>query len=119
MPAPLVRDYADAAVLIAGGTSGVGLATAHAFATAGVRRIALLSRSPERGERARQEVADRCPEAHVLFVPLDATDPDQVQAAVAEAHAELGTVDVMVSSVSGHYRPSCCTGRSTTTSPAS
>jgi 2-hydroxycyclohexanecarboxyl-CoA dehydrogenase len=105
MPAPLVRSYEEAAVVIAGGTSGVGLASAHAFAAAGVRRIALLARTPERGEAARRQVLQRCPEAQVEFVPLDATDPDRVQAAVAEAHAALGTIDVMVSSVTGHYRP--------------
>jgi 2-hydroxycyclohexanecarboxyl-CoA dehydrogenase len=105
MSTPLVREYADAAVLIAGGSSGVGLASAHAFAAAGVRRIALLSRNPDRGEAARQQVHERCPEAQVVFVPVDATDPARVQAAVGEAHAALGAVDVMVSSVTGHYRP--------------
>lgn len=105
MATPLVRDYSEAAVLIAGGTSGVGLASAHAFAAAGVRRIALLSRSPERGELARRQVQEQCPEAQVVFVPVDATDPGRVQSAVAEAHTALGGVDVMVSSVTGYYSP--------------
>lgn len=105
MPTPLVRELPDASVLIAGGSSGVGLASAHAFAAAGVRRIALLSRDPERGELARRQVQERCPETQVVFVPVDATDPERVPAAVAEAHAALGAVDVMVSSVTGRYRP--------------
>lgn len=37
MPTPLVRGYADSVVLVAGGTSGVGLASAIGFADAGVR----------------------------------------------------------------------------------
>src|SRR6202041_1706024 len=49
-PSPLVRDSPDAAVVIAGGTSGVGLASALGFAAAGVRRLVLLGRTAERGE---------------------------------------------------------------------
>lgn len=102
---PLVRDYADSTVLIAGGSSGVGLASAHAFGAAGVRRIALLARNQERGEAAMTEVADRCPDARVMFVATDANDPAQVASAVAEVHAAFGTVDVLVSSVTGAYSP--------------
>jgi 2-hydroxycyclohexanecarboxyl-CoA dehydrogenase len=104
-PAPAVRGYAESAVLIAGGTSGVGLASALRFAEAGVRRLALLARDRERGEAARQAVARHCPDAQVVFVAADAGDADQVQAAVAEASEALGAIDVLVSSVTGTYRP--------------
>lgn len=103
--APLVRGYPESTVLIAGGTSGVGLASALAFADAGVRRLALLARDQDRGEAARQAVARHCPDAHVVFVAADACDAGQVQAAIAEAHQALGTIDVLVSSVTGTYRP--------------
>ena len=105
MPAPLVRDYPESAVVIAGGTSGVGLASAFRFADAGVRRLALLARDKERGEAARQGVAAHCPGAQVVFVPADAGDADQVQAAIAEARRALGAIDVLVSSVTATYRP--------------
>jgi 2-hydroxycyclohexanecarboxyl-CoA dehydrogenase len=102
---PLVRSYAESSVLIAGGSSGVGLATAHAFAAAGVRRIALLSRDPRRGEAAAAAVTRECPEAEVRFVPTDAGDVGQVQAAVEQVHGAFGAIDVLVSSVTGTYRP--------------
>lgn len=102
---PIVREYADSAVLIAGGTSGVGLASALAFAAAGVRRVALLARDTGRGEAAAAEVRSRFPEAQVLFLPTDASDPNQVQAAVDRTHEALGAIDVLVSSVTGTYRP--------------
>jgi 2-hydroxycyclohexanecarboxyl-CoA dehydrogenase len=102
---PLVRSYADASVVIAGGSSGVGLASAHAFAAAGVSRIALLARSRERGEAARSQVVDRWPDAQVVFVPTDATDPAQVHASLQQTHAAFGGIDVLVSSVTGAYRP--------------
>jgi NAD(P)-dependent dehydrogenase (short-subunit alcohol dehydrogenase family) len=100
-----VRGYADSVVLIAGGTSGAGLASAVGFAAAGVRRIALLARSPERGEAARQVVLGHCPEAEVLFVPADAGDIGALQQAVTTVHEKFGQIDVAVSSVTGHYRP--------------
>ncbi|HEY0620046.1 MAG TPA: SDR family oxidoreductase [Kribbella sp.] len=102
---PVVRDYADSAVVIAGGTSGVGLASALAFVDAGVRRLALLARDKERGEAARQAVAQRCPEAQVMFLATDAGDADRVHDAIAEAHQALGAIDVLVSSITSTYRP--------------
>jgi 2-hydroxycyclohexanecarboxyl-CoA dehydrogenase len=105
MPAPAARGYAESAVLIAGGTSGVGLASALRFAEAGVRRLALLARDRDRGEAARQAVARHCPDAQVVFVAADAGDAGQVQAAVAAASEALGAIDVLVSSVTGTYRP--------------
>ena len=105
MPAPLVRDYPESAVVIAGGTSGVGLASAFRFVNAGVRRLALLARDKDRGEAARQAVAARCPDAQVVFAAANAGDADQVQAAMAEARRALGAIDVLVSSVTAAYRP--------------
>jgi NAD(P)-dependent dehydrogenase (short-subunit alcohol dehydrogenase family) len=104
-PAPVVRDYPDAGVLIAGGTSGVGLASALGFVDAGVRRLALLARNAERGAAARQAVIDRCPDADVHFIPADADDLAQVEASVRAAHEALGTIDVLVSSMTSTYRP--------------
>jgi NAD(P)-dependent dehydrogenase (short-subunit alcohol dehydrogenase family) len=102
---PTVRSYEESAVVIAGGTSGVGLATALAFADAGVRRIALLARSAERGAAARDIVRARCPECRVEFISADLEDVAQVLAAVETAHSLLGDIDVMVSSVTATYRP--------------
>ena len=105
MPEPLVRDHPDAAVVIAGGTSGVGFASALGFVDAGVRRLALLARDPGRGAAARDAVLARCPDADVRFVGVDATDPAAVTQAVDTAHRAFGAIDVLVSSVTGAYRP--------------
>src|SRR5690606_16955083 len=98
MTVPLVRTYADSAVLIGGGTSGVGLATALAFADAGVRRIALLGRDADRGAAARQQVEDHCPDAQVEFLACDAGELSQVIEAVGTVRDRLGGLDVLVSS---------------------
>lgn len=102
---PLVRDHPEQAVLIAGGTSGVGFASAEAFLDAGVRRLALLGRSEERGKMARDALLAHCPDAQVEFLPADAGDVSVVQESVAEVHRRLGGLDVLVSSVTTAYRP--------------
>lgn len=102
----VVRDYADARVLIAGGSSGIGLASAKRFADAGVRHFALLSFDAGRGRAARDKLLAGQPDAAVVHIPFDATDPASVQAAVVEAHAALGRIDVLVNSISAPaYRP--------------
>ncbi|MDR7254289.1 NAD(P)-dependent dehydrogenase (short-subunit alcohol dehydrogenase family) [Nocardioides sp. BE266] len=103
--AVVVRDYSDAVVVIAGGTSGIGLASAHAFAAAGVRRLVLLGRRTERGVVARDEVAAACPEAEVLFLSADAADPDEVSATFRDVEKHFGAVDVVVCSVAPDVRP--------------
>src|ERR1700752_4919947 len=104
-PSPLVRDYPESAVVIAGGTSGVGLATALAFTGAGVRRLALLARDPGRGHAAAERVRQHCPGAQVEVIPVDAADPAQAGAAVSKAHSALGGIDVLVNSTAPAYRP--------------
>jgi len=105
MPSPLVRTYSESAVLVAGGTSGVGLATALAFTDAGVRRIALLGRDADRGAAARRRVLEHCGGAQVEFLPCDAGRVDQVADSIGTVHERLGGLDVLVSSVTAAYRP--------------
>jgi 2-hydroxycyclohexanecarboxyl-CoA dehydrogenase len=90
-------------VLITGGTSGIGLATAMAFAEAGARRIALIGRNFERGMAAAQQVAGRG--AEVKFVQADANYPDQARRAGDEATVHLGGIDVLVNSTAGLFKP--------------
>src|SRR5262249_55234248 len=104
-PSPLVRDYLESAVVIAGGSSVVGLACAMAFAAADVRRLALLARDPGRGHAAAERVRRHCPGAQVEFIPADGASPAQAGAAVSKAHSALGGIDVLVNSTASAYRP--------------
>jgi 2-hydroxycyclohexanecarboxyl-CoA dehydrogenase len=105
MTTPLVRELADSTALIAGGTSGIGLASARALADAGVRRIALLGRNAKRGNAARDRVVDHCPEADVVFIATDATRADEVARALGRTHDRFGSLDVVVGSTASSYRP--------------
>jgi 3-oxoacyl-[acyl-carrier protein] reductase len=70
-------------VLVTGGSRGIGLATARAFADLG-DRVAITVRSGE------------SPDPRLLAVPADVTDPDAVAAAVAAAEEAHGPVEVLV-----------------------
>ncbi len=70
-------------VLITGGSRGIGLACARAFAVAG-HRVAVTSSSTPVDEPG------------LLAVSCDVTDPDQVEAAVTQVEEALGPVEVLV-----------------------
>lgn len=96
---------AESAVLITGGTSGVGLATAIQFAEAGVTRIAINGRNRERGEQARRAVLARVPGIKVEFVAGDCNEPAQAREVCETAQRQLGSVDVLVNSTVGPFGP--------------
>lgn len=79
-------------VLITGGSRGLGLAMAHAFAREGCR-IAICARDRAELEAARSHLG--LGDA-LLTLECDVTDQAQVAAAVERANASLGGIDVLV-----------------------
>lgn len=67
-------------VLISGGTSGIGFATAKILAGEGLRPV-LLGRNEERGQKAQEQVRGS------LYVPCDVTVTKDCQKAVKAASA--------------------------------
>lgn len=80
-------------MLVTGASSGIGAATARAFAGAGAK-VGLLARRRDRLETLAREIAAAGGEALVL--PADVSDPNQVHRAVADLLARWGRVDVLV-----------------------
>lgn len=95
---------ADCGVVIVGGTSGVGHAAAHAFAVAGVRHIALVGRSRDRGEKVRKEIGS-IGHTPVEFLAGDARDGASVLQIADEALQRLGRVDVLINATSAVHLP--------------
>ncbi len=63
--------------LISGGGTGIGRATAHAFAASGAR-VAICGRRPEPLEAVREEL--EASGAECLALPCDVREPEQVEA---------------------------------------
>jgi NAD(P)-dependent dehydrogenase (short-subunit alcohol dehydrogenase family) len=82
-------------VLITGGSSGIGRATALRLAGLG-SRLALAARTREALDEAAQEVRARGAEALVL--PTDVTEAEQCRQAVERTVAHFGRLDVLLCS---------------------
>jgi len=80
--------------VITGASSGIGLASARAFADEGAE-VALLARGEEGLDRAARLVEQRGGKAHVL--PVDVADRPALGEAIDEAASRMGGFDVLVS----------------------
>jgi len=78
----------DVAVLITGGGSGLGAATARAMAAKGAK-IGVLDQSMENAEKVAAEVGG-------VALHADVTDEEQVKAAIAKAEAAHGIARVLM-----------------------
>ncbi|HKU40245.1 MAG TPA: SDR family oxidoreductase [Polyangiales bacterium] len=81
-------DFSDKVAFITGGTSGIGLATARAFADAGAA-VVLAARSADAGARACAELG-----ARTAFVATDVRDAASLSAAVDRCVAQFGRLDI-------------------------
>jgi 3-oxoacyl-[acyl-carrier protein] reductase len=84
------------AVLLAGGTHGIGRATARLLGEEGAR-VALIGRDPAALDAAAGEVRTRGGEA--APIRADLTDPGQAARAVEEAAGVLGALEVIIDAV--------------------
>ncbi|GAB3377156.1 SDR family oxidoreductase [Spongiibacter taiwanensis] len=101
----VTKSLDQSSVLIVGGTSGVGLATAMEFASAGATRITLVGRSVERGETALAALKGKFSELHAEFISADANNPDEAMRVVAQCLEMQGGLDVLVNTTSAAYVP--------------
>src|SRR5579862_4522594 len=96
-------DFRDRAALVTGASSGMGLATAHAFAEAGAA-VALVDRNAKQLNEAIQVLTSS---GHrVIGIVCDVSDESQAKAAVARTVAEFGRLDMAYNNA-GILGPMC------------
>lgn len=85
---------ADKVALITGAGQGIGRGCAQAFAREGAR-VVVADLAVDKGEETAAAIVEQGGEA--IFVPVDVSSPEQVEALVARAIATYGRLDVLVS----------------------
>jgi len=83
--------YQDKVVLITGATSGIGEATAHAYARAGAH-VYFCGRREERGKAVEADIRDKGGKA--WFIQADVRDESQVKKFVAQCVDAEGRLDI-------------------------
>ena len=87
------RTLKEAVVVITGASSGIGRATAHAFAQKGARVVVAARR-----EKPLRDLVTECEQvgARARAVPTDVREPEAVQALARRALEAFGQIDVWV-----------------------
>ena len=86
-------DLSGQVALVTGASSGLGLRFAKVLAACGAK-VALAARRLDRLEALAAEI--RAAGGQAAAISMDATDADQLKAAVAQAEADLGLVTILV-----------------------
>jgi len=93
-------DFSGRAVFVAGGTSGINLGIAEAFAAAGAK-VAVVGRSPERLAQAIETLRAISPD--VTGFSADVRNAEAIAGALKSAYEAFGPLDAVVSGAAGNF----------------
>ena len=88
-------------VLVTGGSKGIGLACARAFAQEGAR-VAIVSRDPANLARAREQLASEG--LHVHLTRADLHEAHSAADVVEEVSTAVGPIDILINSAGAARR---------------
>lgn len=90
-------------IVITGGGTGIGAATALRFAQAGASSVSIIGRRTELLESTKGDIEALVPSAQVYVYTADITQNDSVNATFDEIHNRVGEIHVLV--VNAGYKP--------------
>ncbi len=93
-------EFSGKNVVVAGGTSGIGLGIAERFADLDAN-VCVLSRNPDRVSAAARLLEEKG--ANALGIAADVRDYEAVERALREAYERFGDIDVLVSGAAGNF----------------
>ncbi|MFC3110426.1 SDR family NAD(P)-dependent oxidoreductase [Undibacterium arcticum] len=93
-----MAQFSGKVALITGGTEGIGLATAMAFACRGAS-VVIAARDQAKGQDAERELQSRgSQQGQVLFVRADVGEPADIARLIAATLDRFGRIDCAVNS---------------------
>lgn len=92
----------DSRILITGGASGIGAATAHVLASRGAK-VVIADLSKEQGEKLALEAEKDG--KHIIFHHVDVSSSDSVKLLFGYAMQELGGLDVVINNAGIDHTP--------------
>jgi NAD(P)-dependent dehydrogenase (short-subunit alcohol dehydrogenase family) len=104
-PSFTVKDIGDSSLVVTGGSSGIGFATAASFLAAGAPRVLIIGRNHERGHAALARLRALGGPGDVEFLSADCNDPAVAEDAIAHAEEFTGGIDVLVNATAATFVP--------------
>ncbi|KAL6250566.1 hypothetical protein RBB50_002868 [Rhinocladiella similis] len=83
-------------VVITGGGTGIGAATAEAFAASGASSISILGRTEKTLLNTKQRIEKKYPDTQVSTYVADLVDKSSVDTALATVHSTQGQINILV-----------------------
>ena len=99
------KNFTEMAALVVGGTSGIGFATAETLLTAGVPRLRVVGRNPERAALAVDDLRRVNAKADVGALVLDCSEGAAAEEMAAAAARGMQGIDLLVCSPGGNTLP--------------
>mgnify|MGYP000441950817 CR=1 FL=1 len=93
--------FANKVAFVSGGTRGINLGIAKAFASCGAN-VVVLGRDAERAANAQREI-EAVGGRQALGISCDVRDYDAVEAAIKTTADKFGSIDVLVSGAAGNF----------------
>ena len=94
-------DLTEKVVLVIGGSRGIGLGAAKAFASAGAK-VVIANRTYEEGQKAARGISDQG--GNAVALPVDVQNSESVNALVSKVLETFSRIDVLVNSAGVQLR---------------
>ena len=93
-------EYANKAVIVTGGSKGIGEGCVRVFAQAGAR-VAFCARTEDDGRKLADDVTRRGP-GSALFIRCDVSKVEQVEGLIESVAADFGRIDCLINNAGWH-----------------
>ncbi|MFT7622138.1 MAG: NAD(P)-dependent dehydrogenase (short-subunit alcohol dehydrogenase family) [Myxococcota bacterium] len=87
---------------VAGGTRGMNLAIARRYAQHGAK-VCVMSRDPERVQRAVKSLQEDAPADHIMGLPGDVREYERLETIYGEVEERFGKLDIVVAGQAGNF----------------